>query len=61
MLLRRDSYALVFVGLALLGHPEWILHCLAFGVAVHFPGLAWTYLSHARNNVDANPLRPDLT
>jgi CDP-L-myo-inositol myo-inositolphosphotransferase len=42
-LLRRDSYALIFVFLAAYGRPEWVLHCLAFGVAAHFPGIAWLW------------------
>lgn len=40
--LRRDTYALIFVILAVLGRPEWILHCLAIGVALHFPVIAWS-------------------
>ena len=47
-LLRRDSYALVFVLLAVIGRPEWILHGLAIAVALHFPVIAWSLWSNAR-------------
>ena len=38
---RRDVYALVFLGMALMGRPAWILHGLAFGVMAHVPVIAW--------------------
>ena len=47
-LLRRDSYALLFVVLAVVGKPEWILHGLAIAVALHFPVIAWSLWSQAR-------------
>ena len=47
-LLRRDSYVLIFVFVAVLGAPEWILHFLAFGVALHLPVIAWSWWSSAR-------------
>jgi phosphatidylglycerophosphate synthase len=56
-LLRRDSYALVFVVLAVLGKPEWILHGLAIAVALHFPVIAWSLWSNAR--VGARLRAPD--
>ena len=42
-LLRRDSYALVFVLFAVFGRPEWILHGLAIAVALHLPVIAWSW------------------
>jgi phosphatidylglycerophosphate synthase len=56
-LLRRDSYALVFVLLAVIGRPEWILHGLAIAVALHFPVIAWSLWSNAR--VGARLRAPD--
>lgn len=47
-LLRRDSYVLVFVFFAVLGAPEWILHFLAIGVALHLPVIAWSWWTSAR-------------
>jgi len=47
-LLRRDSYVFLFVILAVLGQPEWILHFLAIGVAMHLPVIAWSWWTHAR-------------
>jgi len=47
-LLRRDSYVVVFVVLAVLGAPEWILHFLALGVAMHLPVIAWSWWTSAR-------------
>ncbi len=38
---RRDVYALVFLGMALMGRPAWVLHGLAFGVMAHVPVIAW--------------------
>jgi len=56
-LLRRDSYVFLFVFLAILGIPEWILHFLAIGVAVHLPVIAWSVWTNARL---AGPLKaPD--
>jgi hypothetical protein len=56
-LLRRDSFALLFVILAVLGRPEWILHGLAIAVALHFPVIAWSLWSNAR--VGARLRAPD--
>jgi len=47
-LLRRDSYVLMFVFFAVLGAPEWILHFLAIGVALHLPVIAWSWWTSAR-------------
>jgi phosphatidylglycerophosphate synthase len=47
-LLRRDSYVFLFVILAVLGQPEWILHFLAIGVAMHLPVIAWSWWTNAR-------------
>lgn len=47
-LFRRDSYVLLFVVLAILGKPEWILHFLAIGVALHMPVIAWSWWTNAR-------------
>ena len=47
-LLRRDSYVFLFVILAVLGQPEWILHFLAIGVALHLPVIAWSWWTSAR-------------
>jgi len=47
-LLRRDSYVVVFVVLAVLGAPEWILHFLAFGVAMHLPVIGWSWWTSSR-------------
>lgn len=47
-LLRRDSYVFMFVILAVLGQPEWILHFLAIGVAMHLPVIAWSWWTQAR-------------
>lgn len=47
-LLRRDTYALLFVVLAVVGRPEWILHGLAIAVALHFPVIAWAWWSQVR-------------
>jgi hypothetical protein len=56
-LLRRDSYVVVFVVLAVLGAPEWILHFLAFGVAMHLPVIGWSWWtsSRAMASVKASP------
>jgi hypothetical protein len=45
-LFRRDAYALIFLGLALLGRPAWVLHGLALGVAIHVPAIAWVWWRH---------------
>ncbi len=47
-LLRRDSYVVVFVVLAVLGASEWILHFLAFGVAMHLPVIGWSWWTSSR-------------
>jgi hypothetical protein len=47
-LLRRDSYVVVFVVLAVLDAPEWILHFLAFGVAMHLPVIGWSWWTSTR-------------
>jgi len=56
-LLRRDSYVVVFVVLAVLGAPEWILHFLAFGVAMHLPVIGWSWWtsSRAMASIKASP------
>jgi len=48
-LLRRDSFAFWFAVWAVLGHPEWILHAMAAGVALHFPVIAWWWWQMARS------------
>ena len=35
VLLKRDSYALLFFLLAVCGQPQWILHLLAVGLLIH--------------------------
>lgn len=47
-LARRDSYVLLFLLLAVLGRPEWILHFLAIGIALHLPVIAWSWWKSAR-------------
>lgn len=47
-LLRRDSYAVVFVLFAVFGQPEWILHVMAIAVALHLPVIGWSVWSNAR-------------
>jgi hypothetical protein len=42
-LFRRDFYALLFLVLAVLGKPAWVLHLLAIGVVAHFPFIAWVW------------------
>lgn len=43
---RRDTYALVFVVLALAGFPALVLHFLTIGLLTHFPAIAWVWWSH---------------
>jgi hypothetical protein len=58
-LLRRDSYVFIFVIFAVLGAPEWILHFLAIGVALHLPVIAWSWWTSARmDGVLKAPDRP---
>jgi len=38
-LLRRDAYSWLFVALAAVGRPAWILHAMAGGLVVYFIGL----------------------
>lgn len=38
-LLRRDAYSWLFVALAAVGRPAWILHAMAGGLLVYFLGL----------------------
>ncbi len=56
-LLRRDSFAFWFAVWAVLGHPAWILHAMAIGIALHFPVIGWWWWQMARTSA---PLRaPD--
>ncbi len=43
---RRDTYALVFVVLAMVGFPALVLHFLTFGMLTHLPAIAWVWWSH---------------
>ncbi|MEI2721434.1 MAG: CDP-alcohol phosphatidyltransferase family protein [Gemmatimonadales bacterium] len=43
---RRDTYALVFVVLAVAGVPALVLHFLTFGMLAHLPAIAWVWWSH---------------
>jgi hypothetical protein len=59
-LFRRDSYALLFLVLAVLGHPAWVLHLLAIGVLAHFPAIGWVLWNHQSVASLAGPDRKAL-
>jgi len=45
---RRDTYALVFVVLALMQVPEVVLHFLTIGMLAHLPAIAWVWWKDER-------------